>query len=94
MSKALIAILATALLILTGSHSTISAGSKLMPGPTAIYAGGNMITPVKSKNAKKPMNRTVKRRAYCGQLGCSWCCLTSSGHANCRRIARCGSMPK
>jgi len=36
--------------------------------------------------------KRIRPRAMCGQLGCSWCCLTPSGHANCRRMARCGSV--
>jgi hypothetical protein len=39
--------------------------------------------------------KAKKKRAYCGVIGCSWCCITSSGSTSCRRQARCGKpLPK
>ena len=66
--------------------------SNAMQAPTALEPpatqSSDVLTLIKAKSSST--NRRVTRQAMCGQLGCSWCCLTSSGHANCRRFARCG----
>jgi hypothetical protein len=36
------------------------------------------------------LDRPRKARPYCGQLGCSWCCVNPSGSSSCRQFTRCG----
>lgn len=83
-----IAIVMSMFVVLLASQPSVAAN--ISHAGQSITGVETLIVTVKSS---KPKGR-VKRASYCGQLGCSWCCLTPSGYANCRSIARCGSVLK